>query len=187
MRALQDFFGSLRQSGCTRDSQIRKCDMEMTNNCADLLQPSKHIHNSQHSSLDGVVELGSLLCTMRRIALNRSCRREGVANFLSFATVVNLLVSSAAAWTYRSPSSIKARRHCGFMAETDEFDKIGEESFLKILLSPPKNCKVDQMSSTDLAYIGDSVYELFMRSRSVWPPKRTSDLQNQVIALVRGK
>lgn len=54
------------------------------------------------------------------------------------------------------------------------------------LLRPPKDSQVDRMSSTDLAYIGDVVYEMFIRSRTVWPPKRTSDLQNQVVRVVRG-
>ena len=42
------------------------------------------------------------------------------------------------------------------------------------------------MSGTDLAYIGDVVYELYIRTRTVWPLKRTTDLQQQVVALVRG-
>lgn len=36
------------------------------------------------------------------------------------------------------------------------------------------------------AYIGDVVFELFIRSRHVWPSKRTSDLQNIVVNTVRG-
>lgn len=54
------------------------------------------------------------------------------------------------------------------------------------LLSPPERCDVDRMSSTDLAYIGDVVYEMLVRSKKVWPPKRTSDLQQQVVKMVRG-
>lgn len=38
-----------------------------------------------------------------------------------------------------------------------------------------------------LAYIGDVVFELYVRSRHVWPSKRTSDLQNQVVAIVRAE
>ena len=55
------------------------------------------------------------------------------------------------------------------------------------LLSPISSCRVNQMSGTDLAYIGDVVFELFVRSRHVWPSKRTSDLQNTVVGLVRGR
>jgi ribonuclease-3 family protein len=42
------------------------------------------------------------------------------------------------------------------------------------------------MSSTDLAYVGDAVYELLIRTTKVWPSKRTSDLQSQVVSIVRG-
>jgi ribonuclease III family protein len=43
------------------------------------------------------------------------------------------------------------------------------------------------MSTTDLAYIGDVVYELFIRSHMIWPPQRTSVLQDKVVALVRAE
>mmetsp|Transcript_5068 Transcript_5068/g.14213 ORF Transcript_5068/g.14213 Transcript_5068/m.14213 type:complete len:133 (-) Transcript_5068:317-715(-) len=43
------------------------------------------------------------------------------------------------------------------------------------------------MSSTDLAYIGDVVYELFVRSKFVWPSRRTKDLQTAVVSLVRAE
>ena len=58
---------------------------------------------------------------------------------------------------------------------------------LSELLMPIDTCKVNQMSGTDLAYIGDVVFELFIRSRHVWPSKRTSDLQNTVVAIVRAE
>lgn len=58
---------------------------------------------------------------------------------------------------------------------------------LSELLLPIDTCKVNQMSGTDLAYIGDVVFELFVRSRHVWPSKRTSDLQNTVVAIVRAE
>ena len=55
------------------------------------------------------------------------------------------------------------------------------------LMRPWPNLKVDRMSATDLAYIGDVVFEQFVRNKMVWPPKRTSDLQNQVVAIVRAE
>ena len=55
------------------------------------------------------------------------------------------------------------------------------------LLSPDPTCDVQQMSGTDLAYIGDVIFEIFIRSRYVWPPKRTSELQTTVVECVRGK
>jgi len=65
----------------------------------------------------------------------------------------------------------------------------GEESVQSIedLLSPNTKCTPTQMSPTSLAYIGDSVFELFVRSRYVWPTRRTTDLQNLVVGRVRGK
>lgn len=51
---------------------------------------------------------------------------------------------------------------------------------------PDPSCEPSQMSGTDLAYIGDCVYELFVRSRVVWPSMRTSDLHQRVVRLVNG-
>lgn len=70
----------------------------------------------------------------------------------------------------------------------DDSDKTGADTkSLLELLSPMSTCSVNQMSGTDLAYIGDVVFELFVRSRHVWPSKRTSDLQNIVVGLVRAE
>lgn len=66
-------------------------------------------------------------------------------------------------------------------------DKQTVLSPLEKLLHPSENCNVDQVSPTTLAYIGDSVFELFIRSRYVWPTRRTTDLQQKVVGLVRGK
>lgn len=64
---------------------------------------------------------------------------------------------------------------------------LSSQILLESCLIPDPTCKVRRMSSTDLAYIGDVVYELLVRSRFVWPSRRTKDLQNTVVALVRGK
>ena len=55
------------------------------------------------------------------------------------------------------------------------------------LMSPINTAKPDQMSASSLAYLGDVVFELFIRSRYVWPSRRMSDLQNKVVSVVRGK
>jgi hypothetical protein len=54
-------------------------------------------------------------------------------------------------------------------------------------LLPDAKCDVTQMGPTSLAYIGDVIFELFVRTRYVWPARRTSDLQNKVVNVVRGK
>jgi len=67
------------------------------------------------------------------------------------------------------------------MARDDQNDEN-----LMIFLRPDPLCEVMQMSGTDLAYIGDVVFELFVRSYYVWPSKRTSELQHSVVNCVRG-
>jgi hypothetical protein len=71
-------------------------------------------------------------------------------------------------------------------------ESIADDNHVKIaslmqLFQPSLDVKVDQMSSTDLAYIGDAVYELLVRSKIVWPSKKTSNLQTTVVGLVRGE
>lgn len=45
------------------------------------------------------------------------------------------------------------------------------------LLRPFELCRINQMSAQDLAYIGDVIYELMVRSRHVWPTRKTSSMQ----------
>mmetsp|Transcript_9148 Transcript_9148/g.10610 ORF Transcript_9148/g.10610 Transcript_9148/m.10610 type:complete len:162 (-) Transcript_9148:508-993(-) len=58
---------------------------------------------------------------------------------------------------------------------------------MKEFLMPMPKCNPSQMSPTSLAYIGDSVFELFVRTRYVWPTRRTAELQKLVVAKVRGE
>ena len=58
---------------------------------------------------------------------------------------------------------------------------------LDILLSPSSSVDMNQMGPTALAYLGDVVFELFVRSRKLWPTRRTDDLQLQVVALVNAE
>jgi ribonuclease-3 family protein len=64
---------------------------------------------------------------------------------------------------------------------------VQQQLSLLTLLQPSTDCRVEQMSTTDLAYIGDVVYELFIRCRTVWPSKKTSILQNDVVTIVRAE
>jgi hypothetical protein len=94
-----------------------------------------------------------------------------------------LQILNAAAWISLSPepTRIKYNNVRCMMSEKSNDEKLYR------LLRPDVSCDANRMSGTELAYVGDVVYELFVRSRAVWPPKRTMDLQQQVIALVRGK
>jgi ribonuclease III family protein len=46
---------------------------------------------------------------------------------------------------------------------------------------------LDCLSPASLAYIGDAVFELYIRTRYLLPPKRISDYHNQVVARVRAE
>lgn len=115
--------------------------------------------------------------------------------FLLSLLLMNGPLHTASAWTAHSlrhppvPSvtTRKQNRCLCRNTQTDGSSERHDNLSLRELLLPSMSCDVGQMSTTDLAYIGDVVYELFIRSRTVWPPKRTSDLQLQVVALVRGK
>lgn len=51
----------------------------------------------------------------------------------------------------------------------------------------PQDLKVEQLSPTSLAYIGDAVYELYVRSCYLLPPKRISDYHRKVVDQVRAE
>ena len=46
---------------------------------------------------------------------------------------------------------------------------------------------IDQLSPTALAYIGDAVYELYVRTCFLMPPKRMTDYHSQVVAQVKAE
>jgi hypothetical protein len=73
------------------------------------------------------------------------------------------------------------------LSSTNEDFVDTDPSMLFELMSPNASVKPEQMSTSSLAYLGDVVYELFIRSRYVWPSRRMSDLQDKVVSIVRGK
>ena len=123
-------------------------------------------------ALTGV--LGSLLL----ISLGCDCFSQ-VPAFVDHRRTFDQSILLSLPCTYRRGRMANAIR-------SSKNDNDGETKSLLELLSPIASCSVNQMSGTDLAYIGDVVFELFVRSRHVWPSKRTSDLQNTVVGLVRG-
>jgi ribonuclease-3 family protein len=46
---------------------------------------------------------------------------------------------------------------------------------------------LESLSPASLAYIGDAVFELYIRTRYLLPPKRIADYHNQVVARVRAE
>lgn len=47
--------------------------------------------------------------------------------------------------------------------------------------------KLNQLPISSLAYLGDAVYELFIRLHCLLPPKRSQDFHNSVVAQVRAE
>jgi ribonuclease III family protein len=47
--------------------------------------------------------------------------------------------------------------------------------------------KIQQLSPSSLAYLGDAVYELYIRDYYLFPPKRSQDYHRQVVAQVRAE
>ncbi len=68
-----------------------------------------------------------------------------------------------------------------------------DSPFLADWLSPVCRDSVDsiaqirQLSPLSLAYLGDAVYELFMRTAYLCPPKRMNDYHRQVVRKVRAE
>lgn len=56
-------------------------------------------------------------------------------------------------------------------------------------LSSAVDCRslIEQVTPASLAYLGDAVYELYIRTRYLLPPKRISDYHGQVVAQVRAE
>lgn len=63
-----------------------------------------------------------------------------------------------------------------------------KQSFLEFSLGRlPAPADIQRVSPAALAYLGDAVYELFIRSRCLLPPSRLRDYHQQVVAYVRAE
>ena len=51
----------------------------------------------------------------------------------------------------------------------------------------PDSLSLRHLSPVSLAYLGDAVYELYVRSRYLYPAKKISDYHNQVVNCVRAE
>ncbi len=70
--------------------------------------------------------------------------------------------------------------------------KFNPQDRVKISVKPNFNTtdsasQIKQLSPTSLAYLGDAVYELYVRSIYLLPPKRISNYHHQVVAKVRAE
>ncbi|BAU65238.1 ribonuclease III [Stanieria sp. NIES-3757] len=62
-----------------------------------------------------------------------------------------------------------------------------EASLLSNQMATSLVSQVESLSPSALAYIGDAVYELYVRTCYLIPPKRLADYHNQVVAQVRAE
>lgn len=71
--------------------------------------------------------------------------------------------------------------------EVDSALSWAEVRFTQLSATANSNSQIQQISSTSLAYLGDAVYELYIRTCYLLPPKRISDYHHQVVAQVRAE
>lgn len=50
-----------------------------------------------------------------------------------------------------------------------------------------QSTSIEQLSPTALAYIGDAVFELYVRTKFLMPPKRMANYHSQVVTQVRAE
>ena len=62
-----------------------------------------------------------------------------------------------------------------------------EALFPELAVVPVTVAQLQQISPTALAYLGDAVYELYVRSRYLLPPKRSQTYHRLVVAQVRAE
>ncbi|MEC4895344.1 MAG: ribonuclease III domain-containing protein [Oscillatoria sp. PMC 1050.18] len=62
-----------------------------------------------------------------------------------------------------------------------------ETLFKGIFADASLGFKPEQLSPSSLAYLGDAVYEIYIRTRYILPPKRISTYHRQVVAQVRAE
>ena len=122
------------------------------------------------------------ICRFSALTLLTSLLMAFAARLLFVSILLRLCFSFT---TSRSPHLGKESLARALVSRSPSFDQDKGDTLMRHLLPDP-SCDVSQMSGTDLAYIGDCVYELFMRSRLVWPSLRTSDLNERVIQRVNG-
>lgn len=68
------------------------------------------------------------------------------------------------------------------MGEQERLEAVGN-----LTLMASFSTQIEQLSPAALAYIGDAVYELYIRTRYIFPPKRISVYHEQVVARVRAE
>lgn len=80
----------------------------------------------------------------------------------------------------------KEEKRLNYSVENDSAADPGVFQSLPTLM-PPTASQLQQISPTALAYLGDAVYELYVRSHYLLPPKRSQAYHRLVVAQVRAE
>uniref|UniRef100_A0A6U3SDX9 RNase III domain-containing protein n=2 Tax=Ditylum brightwellii TaxID=49249 RepID=A0A6U3SDX9_9STRA len=134
---------------------------------------------------------------------SKRIRRGGrKGNITMMAVILATLSSNTSSFLVTSPSAIQANRHHQMTCmtpsklhatinpnenESSLSEEEGEDEEFLSLFQPSAKCNADQMNPTSLAYIGDVVFELFIRNYFVWPNRSMARLQHTVVAIVRAE
>jgi ribonuclease-3 family protein len=62
-----------------------------------------------------------------------------------------------------------------------------EVRFAQLRTTADSRSQIEQISPASLAYLGDAVYELYIRTFYLLPPRRLCDYHHQVVAQVRAE
>jgi ribonuclease-3 family protein len=74
------------------------------------------------------------------------------------------------------------------LSSNNQDSEANAEEWLKRLpTSQISLAAIQQLSPTALAYLGDTVYELYVRMQYLFPPKRSHQYHQQVVAQVRAE
>ncbi len=71
--------------------------------------------------------------------------------------------------------------------ETDSAISWTVARFTQLSSAADSLTQIQQLSPASLAYLGDAVYELYVRTCYLLPPKRLKDYHHQVVAQVRAE
>lgn len=81
---------------------------------------------------------------------------------------------------------LESPRESVFPTTQEQLER-GSVFFGNIINSIPSHSEISQLSAASLAYIGDALYELYVRAYYLLPPLRPCEYHRQVVAQVRAE
>jgi ribonuclease-3 family protein len=85
-------------------------------------------------------------------------------------------------------ATLKSRHEGVTPQQQDSAKRASAEARLKVMGAAAESLsQIEQLSPASLAYLGDAVYEVYVRAHYLLPPKRVSAYHQQVVAQVRAE